>query len=156
MSLNFGDVQLLDKLNFLGGASRLDFFLKTCKTLGRKGYFPYERFEDPKQLNNTQLPPHETFFSKLRKNNPLRKDYSDYQNLESEGLASKEALWKLKLTQSPATLPETYHYWTSVLQQENMRNLKDFLRWYNNKYVVPILEVLQKMVDFYHIKKVTC
>ena len=29
---------------------------------------------------------------------------------------------------------------------------KEFLRWYNNKDVVPTLEAMQKMVDFYHNK----
>ena len=27
---------------------------------------------------------------------------------------------------------------------------KDFLRWYNNKDVVPTLEAIQKMLAFYH------
>ena len=29
---------------------------------------------------------------------------------------------------------------------------KDFLRWYNNKDVVPTLEAMQKMLFFYHKK----
>ena len=33
-----------------------------------------------------------------------------------------------------------------------MCTFKDFLRWYNNKNVVPMLEAMQKMVDFYHNK----
>ena len=33
-----------------------------------------------------------------------------------------------------------------------MYTLKDFLRWYNNKNVVPTLEALQKMLTFYHKK----
>ena len=31
-----------------------------------------------------------------------------------------------------------------------MCTFKDFLRWYNNKDVVPTLEALQKMLAFYH------
>ena len=31
-----------------------------------------------------------------------------------------------------------------------MQSFKDFLRWYNNKDVVPTLEAMQKMVDFDH------
>ena len=34
-----------------------------------------------------------------------------------------------------------------------MCTFKYFLRWYNNKNVAPTLEVLQKVVDFFHIKK---
>ena len=33
-----------------------------------------------------------------------------------------------------------------------MRTFKDFLGWYNKKDVVPTLEAMQKMVDFYHNK----
>ena len=33
-----------------------------------------------------------------------------------------------------------------------MCTYKDFLRWYNNKGVVPTLEAVQKMLDFYHKK----
>ena len=31
-----------------------------------------------------------------------------------------------------------------------MSSFKDFLRWYNNKVVVPNLEAMQKMIAFYH------
>ena len=30
------------------------------------------------------------------------------------------------------------------------KTFKDFLKWYNNKDVVPTLEALQKMMTFYH------
>ena len=33
-----------------------------------------------------------------------------------------------------------------------MQSFKDFLRWYSNKEVVPTLETMQKMVEFYHNK----
>ena len=33
-----------------------------------------------------------------------------------------------------------------------MITFKDFLRWYNNKDVVPTLEAMQKMTEFYHDK----
>ena len=35
-----------------------------------------------------------------------------------------------------------------------MKSFKDFLRWYNNKNVVPILEAMQKMIAFYHEKEI--
>ena len=35
-----------------------------------------------------------------------------------------------------------------------MGSLKDFLRWYNNKNVVPTLEAMQKMIVFYHDKDI--
>ena len=42
VSFKFGDVQLLDKMNFLGGARSRDSFKKAYKTSETKGFFPYE------------------------------------------------------------------------------------------------------------------
>ena len=66
VSFMFGDVQLLDVLNFLGGATSPDSFLKPYKTSETKCYFPYEWFDDAEKLNKTQLSPYGTFFCKLR------------------------------------------------------------------------------------------
>ena len=33
-----------------------------------------------------------------------------------------------------------------------MQYFSDFLRWYNNKDIVPTLEAMQKMIEFYHNK----
>ena len=41
VSFKFGDVQLLDIMNFLSGATSLDSFLKAYKTAETKGFFPY-------------------------------------------------------------------------------------------------------------------
>ena len=81
VSFKFGDVQLLDIMNFLGGATSLDSFLKAYKTAEAKGFFSYEWFDWPQKMNNSELPPYDAFFSKLRNVNPLEKDYSDYQDL---------------------------------------------------------------------------
>ena len=40
VSFKFGDVQLLDILNLLGGATTLDWFLKSYETAETKGFFP--------------------------------------------------------------------------------------------------------------------
>ena len=52
VSFKFGDVQLLDIMNFFGGATSLDSFLKAYKTEETKGVFPYEWFDNPEKLNN--------------------------------------------------------------------------------------------------------
>ena len=33
-----------------------------------------------------------------------------------------------------------------------MTTFRDFLQWYNNKNVVPTLDAMQKMIEFYHDK----
>ena len=48
VSLKFGDVQFLDILNFLGGATSLNSFLKAYKRSETKGFFLYEWFDSPK------------------------------------------------------------------------------------------------------------
>ena len=47
VSLKFGDVQLLDIMNFFGGPTNLDSFLKVYKTSETKGFLPYEWFDCP-------------------------------------------------------------------------------------------------------------
>ena len=68
-------------------------------------------------------------------------------------MKSKEAVSKLKLKKPPVTEQENYQHLTTVWQQKNMCEFKDFLRRYNNKGVVPPLEAMQKMVGFYHNKR---
>ena len=73
VSFKFGDIQLLDFMNFLGGATSLDSFLKAYQTKETKGFFPYEWFDCPEKMNNKELPPYDSFFSILRNSNPLKK-----------------------------------------------------------------------------------
>ena len=152
VSFKFGDVQLLAIMNFLGGATSLDSILKAYKTAETKGFFPYEWFDCPQKMNNSELPPYDAFFSKLRNVNPLEKDYSDYQNLLSSGLKTEEALSKTKLSKTPPSGDENYQYLLDIWNYENTCTFKNFLRWYNNKDVVPTLEAMQKMLAFYHKK----
>ena len=56
ISFKFDDIQLLDIMNFLGGATSLDSFLKAYKTSETKGFFPYEWFHHPDKMQNTELP----------------------------------------------------------------------------------------------------
>ena len=147
-----GDVQLLDIMNFLGGATSLDSFLKAYKTSETKVFFPYEWFDSPQKVNNSELPPYDAFFSILRNMNPLQNDYLDYQTLVSNGLKTEEALSEMKLSKPPPSGEEKYQYLLDIWNHENMCTFKDFLRWYNNKEVVPTLKEMQKMLLFYHKK----
>ena len=152
VSFKFGDVQLLDIMNFLVGATNLDSFLKAYKTTETKGFFPYEWFDCPQKMNNSELPPYDAFFSKLQNVNPLGIDYSDYQNLLSSGLKTEEALSKMNLSKPPPSGEENYQNLLYIWIHENMCTFKDYLRWYNNKSVVPTLEAMQKLPAFYHKK----
>ena len=65
VSFKFGDARLLDLMNFLGRATSLDSFLEACKTSKTENFFPYEWFDYPQKMNNSELPPYDAFFSKL-------------------------------------------------------------------------------------------
>ena len=108
VSFKFGDNQLLDIMNFLGGATSLDSFLKACKTKETKGFFPYEWFDCPEKINNKELPSYESFFSVLRNSNPLEKVYNDFQNLVNIGLTTEQAVVKLQMDKIPPTGVENY------------------------------------------------
>ena len=154
VSFKFGDVQLLDFMNFLGGATSLDSFHKAYKTEETKGFFPYEWFDNPEKLNNKELPPYDSFFSKLRNINPLEKDYNDFENLTTSSLSSEQAVCKLRLNKILPTGDENYAYLRSIWVSEGMKSFKDFLMWYNNKDVVPTLEAMRKMIEFCHQKEI--
>ena len=97
VSFKFGDVQFLDIMKFLGGATTLDSFLKAYKASETKGFFPYEWFDNPDKLDFPELPPYEAFFKKLRNNNPLDKDFIDYDKLRKTGFDEQQALKKLQI-----------------------------------------------------------
>ena len=153
VSFKFGDVQLLDIMNFLGGATSLDSFLKAYKTKETKGIFPpYEWFDFPEKINNKELPPYDSFFSILRNSNPLQKDYNDFQNLVNSGLTTEQAMIKLRMHKKPPTGAEICFFLQKVWENNNMQFFSAFLKWYNKKYVVPTLEAMQKNIDIYHNK----
>ena len=143
-------------MNFYGGATSLDSFLKAYKTSETKGFVPYEWFDHPDKLQNPELPPYDAFYSKLRSCNPLETGYTDYVNLLKSGLSTDwivQAVIKLKLSKPPPTGIENY-YLQEMWKQEQMSSFLDFLRWYNNIDVVPTLEAMLEMIAFYHDKNI--
>ena len=105
-------------------------------------------------MNNKELPPYDSFSSILRNSNPLEKVYDDFQNIVNSGLTTEQAVVKLRLDRIPPTGAEKYSYLQSVWKNNNMQYFSEFLKWYNNKDVVPTLEAMQKMIEFYHNKGV--
>ena len=128
-SFKFGDVQFLDIMNFLGGATSLDWFLKAYKTSETKDLFPNEWFDCPQKMSNSEFPPYDAFFSKLRNVNPRAKDHSDYQKILSCGLKTEEALSRMKLSKPPPSGEENFQYLLAIWNHENMCTFKDFLGW---------------------------
>ena len=103
-------------------------------------------------MSNKEFPPYDSFFSVFRNSNPLEKDYNYFQNLVNSGLTTEQTLAKLRMDRIPPTGAENFLYLQSMWEINNMEYISDFLKWYNNKDVVPTLEAMQKMIEFHHNK----
>ena len=104
-------------------------------------------------MQNTELPPYDAFYSKLRSCSPLEAEYADYVNVLKSGLTTEQAVVKLNLSKPPPTGTEKYQYLQQIWKQEQRSSFKDFLRWYNKKDVLSTLEAMQKNA-FYHDKDI--
>ena len=108
ISFKKGDIQLLEIMNILGGATRLDSILKAFKTSETTRFSPYEGFDYPDKMQNTKLPPYDASKGKPRTCNPLAAENNQYANLLKSGLTTEEAVVKLKLSKPPSTGVENY------------------------------------------------
>ena len=98
------------------------------------------------------MSPYEAFFSELRNNNSLEKDFIDYEKLRKSGFDEQQALKKLQIkTVTPSEL-DNYNYLQNNWKKNGMTVFKDFLKCYNNENVVPTMEAIRKMIQFYHNK----
>ena len=154
ISFKFGDIQFLDILNFLAGATSLDSFLKAYQSEETKGCFPYEWFDSFTKLDCNHLPPYDSFFSKLKNLNPLEKDFSQFKKMMESGKEELDVLRELGLKEKPLSGKEIYALLEKLWKMEKMTTFRDFLRWYNNKDVVPTLQAMKKMMKFYHDQKI--
>ena len=154
IGMNFFGLQFLDILNFLGGATTLDNFLKAYGASEEKGFFPYEWFDSIEKLNVSQLPPIDSFWSKLKNHNVLSVDYDKFVELKNGGNEQDEILKKLRLKKLPQNAEENYAELQNIWEGRGMQTFRDFLMWYNNKDVEPTLEAMKKMISFYHSRQV--
>ena len=82
----------------------------------------------------------------------MEKKFTDFTNLLKSELFQQEALKKFRLKEVPLSGVENYSLLKSVWEQEQMTIFQDFVRWYNTEDVVPTLEPMRKMMEFYHNK----
>ena len=74
------------------------------------------------------------------------------KNWEKSRLDEQQALKKLQTKAVPPSGLDNYNYLQETWKKNGMAVFKDFLQWYNNKNVVPTLEAMQNMIQFYHNK----
>ena len=82
----------------------------------------------------------------------MEKEFTDFTKLLNSGLSQQEAPKKLRLKEVPPSGVDNYNYLKVIWEEEQMSTFRDFVKWYNNKDVVPTPEAMQKMMEFYHNK----
>ena len=81
------------------------------------------------------------------------KVFIDYGKLRKTGLDQQQALGKLQIKTIPPSGLDNYNYLQETWNKNGMTVFKDFLKWYNNN-IVPTLEAVEEMSQFYHNKRI--
>ena len=68
----------MDILQSLAPGYNLKSFFKAFGVSEQKGFFPYDYFTHADQLDETTLPPYETFFSTIKNCNVLEEEYAAF------------------------------------------------------------------------------
>ena len=76
--------KLLDISNYLAPGFRYNQFLKAYECDQNKGFFPYEWIDRLEKLEETSLPPHETFYSSPKNQNITEEEYKYCQQVWEE------------------------------------------------------------------------
>ena len=75
MALKTPHFKFLDIRSYLAPNYSYEAFIKAYKCRLNKGYFPYDYLTDYNKLNETELPPHEVFYNKLKNKNITDEEY---------------------------------------------------------------------------------
>ena len=75
MCLKTASLKFLDICNYLAPGYSYAQFLQAYECVARKGYFPYEWFDNREKLDVGELPPQAAFFSTLRNTNISDEEY---------------------------------------------------------------------------------
>ena len=92
-------LKFIDILQFLAQGYNLKYFFKAFGVT-EQGFFLYDYFTHADQLDETSLPPYETFYSTIKGCNVIEEDYATFQKLINQGKSEQEALRTLRQQQS--------------------------------------------------------
>ena len=112
-------------------------------------FFPYDYFTSADQLDETTLPPYETYYSTFKGCNVLEEDYATFQKLIDQGKSEQEALQILRLQEVPKTGPENYQWLHQLWNENQWSTFADYLKWYNDLDVTPMIQAIENMNKFY-------
>ena len=152
-SFKIGSINFLEIMKFLGGATFLDSFFKAFETIETKGFSLLSGLTVWQcwQARDWWITSIWSLFE--RNQNPLEKDLQDYQKSRSNWLDERQALKKLQFKTKSASEWDNYKIIEEIWQKLRMATNKVFFALFNNKVVVPTLEAMQNMVQFYHQKE---
>ena len=139
----------MDILQFLAPGYDLKSFFKAFGVSEQKGFFPYDYFTHADQLDETTLPPYETFYSTIKNCNILEEEYASFQKLFDQGKSEQEALQSLRLPAKPKTGPENYQWLQQLWFENQWSTFDDFLKWFNDLDVTPMIQATENMNEFY-------
>lgn len=121
MAISTKHMKFLDITNYLSPGFDYDTFIKAYECEFTKGYFPYEWFDGRDKLMKTKFPKHKDFYSGLKGRNITKEEYE-----------------------------ECVKVWNSLEKDKDGKTyFHQFLKHYNDLDVVPFVEAIGKMFDFY-------
>ena len=154
-SIKTDHLKFLDVLQFLApGYTTLKSFFKAFGITEQKGFFPYDYFISADQLDEMTLPPYDTFYSTLKNCNVLEEEHAAFQKLVNQGKSKQEALQILCLTSKPKTGPENYQRLQQLWTENSWSTFADFLEWYNDLDVTPMIQAIENMEEFHKQKHI--
>ena len=147
-------LKFLDVLQFLAFVYNLKSFFKVFGVTEQKGFFPYDYSVSADQLDETTLPPYETIYSTIKNCSILEEEYISFQKLANQGKSQQEALQILRLTSKPKTGPGNYQWLQQLWTENQWSTFADFLKWYNDLDVTPMILAIENMNEFYKQKHI--
>ena len=104
ITFKFSDIQIRDILNFHGGATIRDFFIKAYETSETIRFIAREGFDHADKIQNTEPPSYDAFYSELHSGNPLQIDYAESFRLVRICKTTERNIVKEKLSKSLPTV----------------------------------------------------
>ena len=77
-----------------------------------------------------------------------------FQKLVDRGKSEQEALQILRLTSKPKTRLENYQWLHQLWDENQWSTFADFLKWYNDLDVTPMIQAIENMNEFYKQKHI--
>jgi G:T-mismatch repair DNA endonuclease (very short patch repair protein) len=132
--------KFVDTVQYLAPGTSYSSFLKSFQIEEKKGYFPYDWFDNVSKLSDTSLPPYEAFYSELKGQNILETEFLEWSHS--------------KIGPTPKRGYEIYQDICDIWKKNCMSTFKDYLKYYNELDVWPFCKALQKMLAFYQSKNI--